>query len=177
MLTKWGLRLWNGFIWLRIGTSSGLLWRRQCAFVSPKKGRILHIWATVGLSGTLYHAFRYLNEVTVWSRVHHQKLEDKSTSQPVPSMPVPDHHSYLSVIQRYGCCIAMVNKLNTIFILDLNVRWERCFGFPVFSSGAQGWGIVSPSRYFYFENLTLSFTSKSSHVSLSLSVCWVYIIC
>ena len=54
----------------------------------------------------------------------------------------------LSVIQRYGVGIALVNKLNTILILDLNLRWERRFGFPVFSSGAQGWGVVSPSQYF-----------------------------
>jgi hypothetical protein len=25
ILKKWGLRMWNGFIWLRIGTGCGLL--------------------------------------------------------------------------------------------------------------------------------------------------------
>jgi len=97
----------------------------------------------------LYHAFRYPNEVTVWSRVHFQKMEDKNTFHnqflPCPSQIIIHN---LSAIQRYGVGIALVNKLNTVLILDLNVRWERRFGFLVFSSGAQGY-VVSPSRYFY----------------------------
>jgi hypothetical protein len=83
----------------------------------------------------------------VWSRVRLQKLEDKITSQPVPCPSQIIIHN-LSAIQRYGVDIALVNRLNTILILDLIVRWERRFGFLVFSSGAQGWGVVSPSRYF-----------------------------
>jgi hypothetical protein len=148
VLTKWGLGVWNGFIWLRVGTSSGLLWTRQCVFVSQQKAGNFISEQLLAFPGLCTMQFGILTKLLCGAESISRRWKTKILHNqflPCPSQ-ITIHN--LSAIQRYGVGIALVNKLNTIFILDLNVRWERRFGFLLFSSGAQGC-VVSPSRYFY----------------------------